>query len=316
MAMNPNDLNILFPQERTAIDENRLMRQNFLGHLSLPSGKLIAGDIVSTTLEPSFFRAISPGSYPVTIYTSPVPDHSVRVTHIKVEFQSGIPMRWECAVPDENTLHSLTDGECIGYPVESGIFFLMDHQLKNQLQNSRDSLIASILATGWSPSPRLSPLADDHQLLLVPAGDGDCAAFGFWGMDSKGAPLCLVIKFMAETQASPSLASFPLHLKTGKDGVDLIGANGIQFASCPDFERAQTVLSALDYYYQQKWPQDWTKHPFPFSPPFVMEARNNRYHILDKNGTCVAHCDHESDANVLQYALHLYFQLCQSPLSR
>jgi hypothetical protein len=175
-----------------------------IGHLTLPSGRVVATDpFMSPRAEP-LALGVPPGDYPVTLILGNPPSGGAQVpVAAAVRFRPNRPVAWFLAQTETQDTSLLAEGETYGYAVDSGsgafmsvesaalfarraaflglpnVFFLIDIARQADLSPA-EGRWADIVLDDVSGS----------NAILFSFGDGFYASF--WGCDEGGDVSCLV----------------------------------------------------------------------------------------------------------------------------
>ncbi|CVK20112.1 DUF4241 domain-containing protein [Sporomusa sphaeroides] len=181
------------------------IKEQPLGEIYLPTGKIVANDPLVLFETQPFARAVAAGRYPVILYIHHI-DTDKRVAFAELRFTKELPAHFELALIAGQAAGALGDDEFFGYGVDSGIGGFMDECACKALQK---------LAEGFEDGmwPDLEKALDDsyvdtYSTANVGLPDSDCniavfsSGFGdgvyptFWGMDAKGDVCCLITDFL------------------------------------------------------------------------------------------------------------------------
>lgn len=183
-------------------DEHIVIQE--LGEINLPTGKIVACDPLVDPETPPFNKQVKAGKYPVTLYIHCINDDK-RVGFAKLSFSDALPVRFENAVDDEQSLEDLEEDEWYGYGVDSGTGSFMDEKtavLFVELMDSSEEytvpefdemLEESYIDTYCAANFTLPDT--DLNLAAFSSGFGDGLYPTYWGFDGDGNICCLITDF-------------------------------------------------------------------------------------------------------------------------
>lgn len=206
------DFNVLFQnQELDGVPLTLLP----LGHLSLPTGKIIAGDplVCFERLSP-FKRAVAPGKYPVTVCIAKMDKFGDRYAVAKVEFSKEHSEIWEVAQTEDGGM-KLKDGVLFGFGVDAGLGCFMDAKTQEAYlkftddfyaQNPNGNIYDDFFAAEFKktaldekdPGDWVNfyiPGQDNLNIVMFHSGFGDGFYQSYWGRTNNGEICNLVIDF-------------------------------------------------------------------------------------------------------------------------
>lgn len=196
------DLSKAFVDELTVIvdDETLVLRRHTLTTVTFPSGQIVACDPFIFPETPPFHLAIAPGNYPV-ILTVAYTEQNPIIAFAMLQFQTGIPERWEMAIMDGQNPAALSEDEFYGYPVESGIGCFMDASMAGHIAEhitlNLDALIDTLREREQAGQSVWLDLAlpEGNRCVIFESGQGDGVYPSYIGFDAMGHALCLVTDF-------------------------------------------------------------------------------------------------------------------------
>lgn len=176
--------------------------------LSVPSGRIVAGDpLVDLSVTP-FATVVPPGEYPVllAIARRRRPEGvDERIACAMVRFSDAQPERWVIATTPEQDPAELEEGEIFGYGVDAGMgcFASVEAAVALQRRMEADEAYADHI-TDESEKVYVST-RDWASVVPEPGGTANVVAFSsgmgdgfyasYWGLDGAGSPVCLVTDF-------------------------------------------------------------------------------------------------------------------------
>ncbi len=188
--------------------ENQDMKEYFreqpLGKLALPTGKIIANDPLCLFETEPFVKSVPPGNYPVMLYIYHC-NTDQRVAFAEIRFSENMPVKYEPAITAEQDAATLERDEFFGYGVDSGTGCFMDEQACQKLLQLTDDLEDGILPE-FNQKLEKSYIdtycAANYTLpgikcnvAAFSTGYGDGAYPSYWGYDKSGKVCCLITDF-------------------------------------------------------------------------------------------------------------------------
>jgi Protein of unknown function (DUF4241) len=193
---------------------DRGLRRESLGTLLVPSGKIVASDVLVNPDRPPLSRDVAPGEYPVVLYRLTSLDPRVAMAELKIA--EGNPASWELAVLPGQDTSNLKNGEFFGFPVDAGVGSFYDHSAL-QAMDKREAIekrknarysnyyddVLSFDMTGDKESAVMhTPLPGAKvNVAVFSSGWGDGYYPAIWGLDASGKPVALVIDFYVAEDA-------------------------------------------------------------------------------------------------------------------
>lgn len=192
--------------------ENPLLESFEAGKLHLSSGRLLACDPVITPDKSAFNQLFPKGDFTVNIHKEV---NSNCIAYSEIIFDSGNVDYWVMALCDDQKLEDLTEGEVYGFPVESGMAALMDHDTQLKLNEYEQELFhkkgADFLGLyeeffhshfydsngAIDQFAMMKPYADNQaNLLAFEAGYGEGFYASYIGYNKNNQPIKLVTEFI------------------------------------------------------------------------------------------------------------------------
>lgn len=193
-----------------------------LGHLALPSGRIIASDPFNSYQQRAFSKQLPVGTYPVTLAIAEIEEHHFRVGLAKVQFNNNVAVRWELAVSDDilpEEVEELASNEFIGYETESGLGIFVDEQVNehyisvlNEFYNTRKEpnyyteVLSDEFASFSGKHPHSTNLGDwnvhcpstdpNLNVMMFSSGWGGGLYPSYWGLDNEGNVVELITDFL------------------------------------------------------------------------------------------------------------------------
>jgi hypothetical protein len=178
-----------------------------IGHLELPSGTIVTCDPFIVE-GPALARTVAPGTYPVTLsvatFDKATQKGDQRVAAATVHFREGTPVRWEVAAFAETPIKRGTEP---GYPVDAGTACFMDAGAQASIKAeptvwptaSQKALEQQLLTDNyrhtWGWAVYRPDAASKANCVAFMSGYGDGIYSSYWGLDERGAPICLTTDF-------------------------------------------------------------------------------------------------------------------------
>jgi hypothetical protein len=195
MQKLPLILKLLVGSSDLAAD--RSLRQLSAGHLSLPTGRIVACDpqVISGEEEP-FLTAVPPGAYPVTLLLAK-DDDGEWVAAAQIHFKQDPVVRWETArTPEDGDL------EETGYGVDSGTGCFLDASALPQavrfIETEEADALMDLEPGGEDQRFSLNFVLRDQppaNLVAFPTGSGEGLYASWFGFNEHGEPVCLLTDF-------------------------------------------------------------------------------------------------------------------------
>lgn len=185
--------------------DNISIREQALGKINLPTGKIVANDPVCNFQKDPFERTVAPGQYPVMLYIADI-ESDQRVAFAEIRFTEELPADFELATIAGDDVSRLDDDDFFGYGVDSGTGGFMDEIVCGELEklhNQADDYIFKPLDDALEESyvPTYSVanilLPDNTQnVVAFSSGFGDGTYPSFWGFDKNGELCSLITDFL------------------------------------------------------------------------------------------------------------------------
>ncbi|HYE45702.1 MAG TPA: DUF4241 domain-containing protein [Caulobacter sp.] len=183
-----------------------------LGHLDLPSGRLVAADpfIVRDDDQP-FDIAIEPGRYPVDLAVADAGGSGMRVALARLLLSDRPPARWAIAVLPGQDPATLRGPDIYGYGVDTGTGSFMDAGAAAWLAGQSWEVLESITedwqARGEARGPEIGlphgfalvEQAGGGGMVMFSSGWGDGYYATWVGYDEAGDPAAVVTDFAVIT---------------------------------------------------------------------------------------------------------------------
>jgi hypothetical protein len=202
LSVVPKYLSLALETNPDLVESGILTYRN-VGDLMLPSGKLVACDLLVDHDMPPFNLTIAPGSYPVVLAIAHFPARKdQRVAFASVRLNPNRPVKWQMLAVGEESLSDLKEGEIFGYGVDSGTGSFMDRQVAEAVGKAMaasndldDQIVSALDATyvhtwGWANIP-LAP----GNLIAFSSGWGDGFYASYVGSDESERPCVVVTDF-------------------------------------------------------------------------------------------------------------------------
>jgi hypothetical protein len=182
-----------------------------IGRIRLPSGRLIAADVMVEPTFPPFSRTVTPGLYPVRLAIAHFADGDQRVAASWVAFQEGDVARWSGAGLGTDPELTATLDDAGAYPVDSATGGFLSPEAAALIADKLDDGLADELREGaesnYVPTREWSmvelPGSDGLNLALFSTGLGDGTYASYWGDDGEGRPVVLLTDFgLLDTDAA------------------------------------------------------------------------------------------------------------------
>jgi hypothetical protein len=170
------------------------------GRVSLPSGRIVACDPLTTSdLEP-FVQAVIPGRYIVDLALMREKGKGELVAMARVRFTSKQPAVWVMALRKGEKMSSLGPGGYYGYTSESGTGAFMDATAFETADFAHHDDIDALLVelTGNYQPYRYwmeYPLDRRMNVVMFSSGDGEGRYASYFGIDDGGDVCALVTDF-------------------------------------------------------------------------------------------------------------------------
>jgi hypothetical protein len=190
-----------------------------LTELNVPTGQLVATDpLVAPDLQP-FNRKVSPGRYPVDLFIAHTPASGQRVAVAVLTFSEGLAVRYELALRGNQSTDELEDPlSYFGFPVDAGLGAFYDRETSRiydafltrfYAEHPDDNIYDDFFAGLFKQNARRPddprdcgdwldfhiPDSPEHNMAIFQSGYGDGVYPAYWGVDSHGMIVNLVIDF-------------------------------------------------------------------------------------------------------------------------
>lgn len=170
----------------STIAGNGVVSHQPIGHVSLPSGRLVARDPTSWMPEPPvpFVQPVAPGRHPVELRVVHTDDGDARTVCATIHFAPAEPSRWEVALLPGQDVSEVRPGEIVGYPVDGGIGCFCDvdagGDILTMVEDWLDEAVAEFalhkaMAKNYTHTWDWAnvPLGDDLNVVVFSTGLGD-----------------------------------------------------------------------------------------------------------------------------------------------
>jgi hypothetical protein len=210
------DYNIIF--SAGVVDDMPVERVR-LTELYVPTGRIVVTDpLVVPDLLP-LARGVSPGTYPVDLYIAATPASGPRIAVATLTFGESVATKYELALRGrENITELKEEGDYFGFPVDSGLGAFYDAETsklyngfierfyaEDPAKNIYDHYLAPLFKANArrpddvnDPGDWLDfhlPNSSRHNVAMFQSGYGDGVYPAYWGVDSSGNAVNLVIDF-------------------------------------------------------------------------------------------------------------------------
>lgn len=187
------------------------LRYVSIGHIAIPSGKVIACDgIVLEQGDTGFATAVPPGKYPVILTIARFASNGdERVACATIRFNhsdDAQPLKWEPALRPGEDPATLEADSFFGYGVDSGTGCFIDPKGMKAIeamietdQTFFETIITEMARhkhTTWDWANLVVDPASGANLVVFSAGAGDGAYPCYFGRDAAGNVACLVTDFL------------------------------------------------------------------------------------------------------------------------
>lgn len=181
------------------------LEQREIGHLHLPSGRVVACDpFMVYEPEPLDWTA-RPGRYPVSLsiaHFGSGDGADQRVALAVVRFSDADPVAWRLAAPEGADPDDLPEGEVYGYGVDSGTGGFLSAEAAEELETRNDAFFDKMVEVmeetyvhTWSWAEVVLDPEAELNLVAFSSGGGDGFYTSFWGLDAEGEVACLLTDF-------------------------------------------------------------------------------------------------------------------------
>lgn len=181
------------------------IREQSLGKINLPTGKIIANDPVCNFQKDPFERTVAPGEYPVMLYVAHI-NTDQRVAFAEIRFTEELPADFELATIAGDDISKLGDDDFFGYGVDAGTGGFMDEITYNEFEKLTDAsadymfdLLDDALEESYVPTYDTANVClpdSEHNIVAFSSGYGDGSYPTFWGFDKNGELCSLITDFM------------------------------------------------------------------------------------------------------------------------
>ena len=164
-----------------------------IGDLHLPSGRIVACDIMMSGDSLAFKQTVPPGSYPVYLSDVHLPEEDDEATAAAwIRFAPAAPVRWEFARWD-----SRKQVKEPAYIVDSGMGSFMSLEAAPLVDEAGEPLTDQVYAAMDKEPYRdwvvlTVPGAEHLNFAVFSPGRGDGVYASYWGYDGNGNPVCLL----------------------------------------------------------------------------------------------------------------------------
>lgn len=187
-----------------------------LGKMQVTSGQFVITDPFLLYNPHPLEKPVATGNYDMYLYFHDC-DMGYRVAYAVIEFDSKIPVTWECALSADSLLEGMDKTTNGLFPVDSGLLCVMDKESfkvyedfysdfekKNPDGNIYDDHFAGEFAkNGNNPIGTYDggdwinyQLDENHNMVLFSSGLGDGLYPAYWGIDENGNPLKLLVDLL------------------------------------------------------------------------------------------------------------------------
>lgn len=171
-----------------------------LGGMDIASGLLVATDGLLLEGQP-FAARVEPGRYPVQIVLARLPSGEERVALLQLKLANRPAVRWMAAAP-EGAEPAQPDDDDPEFEVESGVACLIDAGALAAWRVELASDPAAMQALERTLRENRRPIwtwarvrAAEANGVLVTAGIGEGSYVAYWGLDTAGERVSLVLDF-------------------------------------------------------------------------------------------------------------------------
>ncbi|MDX2303953.1 MAG: DUF4241 domain-containing protein [Microscillaceae bacterium] len=206
--------------------ESKLEEHNLIsvkiGHLYLPTGKIVAADPFFSFGKAAFNRRVKPGFYPVMLYLTEGKEDAHRIALAKIQFNNNPILRWVMAISEgmeDDEVLLLSEDEFLGYPVDAGLGMFVDELINYKFnlemelyyqKHEYGSYYKNVLApefldfSGKNPLSRKPGDWNIHYLkgnrtdnvVMFATGMGDGVYPCYWALDHNDQEVALITDFL------------------------------------------------------------------------------------------------------------------------
>jgi hypothetical protein len=186
-----------------------------IADLCLPTGRIVAADPgnLDQQVEAYFSQVVPPGNYPVDLairHTGKLgaPATSADAACMRVRFRDAPIADWVIATTRDQDPRALNPFQIFGYGVDVGMGSFADssgliavlQEYKAQGKKLYDEfyfekVLPAYEASSGHSANILLDASTGANLVICTSGQGDGCYASYWGLDSKGQPVCLVTDF-------------------------------------------------------------------------------------------------------------------------
>lgn len=186
------------------IKQEGYFREQELGKVKLPTGKVVANDPLVLGEMEAFTIQVPSGEYPVILYIYHCNDDQ-RVAFAEMRLNEKVPVRFEAALVEGQDVETLEEDEFFGYGVDTGTGCFMDKLTCQRLEVLMDTtedgelaefdkLLEESYVDTYMTANYVLP-ETDLNVVAFSSGYGDGAYPSFWGYDDAGELCCLITDF-------------------------------------------------------------------------------------------------------------------------
>lgn len=166
--------------------------------LRLPTGQIVACDVVEGSGTSPYSRPVAPGDYAVALSIARIDDDDERVAASLLRLSTGEPVRFELATMKDTGDHTFTIDSSLGCYLDEAALALLDAMTDAEdelLVEELDRQYAKHQVDTWSWASLDVGKESGVNLVCFSSGWGDDDYFSYFGFDAQGAACCLVTDF-------------------------------------------------------------------------------------------------------------------------
>jgi hypothetical protein len=186
-------------------DAKKSIREQPLGKINLPTGKIVANDPCALYEKEPFARTVTAGEYPVMLYVMHINDDQ-RVAFAEIRFTEELPVDFEMALTKDDDPSLLNDDAFFGYGVDCGTGGFMDEvtcgEVEKIIDESEDYMFEELedaleesYVNTYSAANVCLP-ESNHNVVAFSSGWGDGSYPTYWGFYKNGELCSLITDFM------------------------------------------------------------------------------------------------------------------------
>ena len=177
------------------------LSQRVIGHVKLPTGRLVVCDVLTDSDARPLSIALPPGGYPVEVAIASLGDEDERIAAARIRFRSSDPTTWLVALRQGQDAESVSEDDLL-FGVDSGTAAFLSAEaameVSELLDETFDDQVTEAMDTAYRPTRSWAEITlpnGELNMVICSTGFGDGSYPVFLGVDAAGEPVAVVADF-------------------------------------------------------------------------------------------------------------------------